>query len=236
MKALILFSGGIDSTTCLAMAVEKYGRKNVIVLSTLYGQKHTRELKAARNIAKYYNIELLEIDLAKIFAYSNCSLLSHSDEKIPHSSYAEQLKETEGETVSTYVPFRNGLFLSVAASVALSKECDIILYGAHGDDAAGNAYPDCSKKFNDAINLAIYEGSGKKLKVEAPFVDMHKKDIIKIGLDLKIPYELTWSCYEGKEFSCGKCGTCIDRERAFELNGTVDPLVKLREERNERIR
>ena len=236
MKALILFSGGIDSTTCLAMAVEKYGRKNVIALCTLYGQKHTRELKAARNIAKYYNIELLEIDLAKIFAYSNCSLLSHSDEKIPHSSYVEQLKETEGETVSTYVPFRNGLFLSVAASIALSKKCDIILYGAHGDDAAGNAYPDCSKKFNDAINLAIYEGSGKKLKVEAPFVDMHKKDIVKIGLDLKIPYELTWSCYEGKEFSCGKCGTCIDRERAFELNGTVDPLVKLREERNERIR
>ena len=236
MKALILFSGGIDSTTCLAMAIEKYGKENVIALSTLYGQKHTKELKAARDIAKYYNVELLEIDLTKIFAYSSCSLLAHSDKKIPHSSYANQLKEAEGETVSTYIPFRNGLFLSVAASIALSKDCDVILYGAHGDDAAGNAYPDCSKEFNDAINLAIYEGSGKKLKVEAPFVDMHKKDIVKIGLNLKVPYELTWSCYEGKEFSCGECGTCIDRERAFELNGTVDPLVKLREEKNERIR
>ena len=90
MKALILLSGGIDSTTCLAIAVEKYGRENVVALSTLYGQKHTKELKAARNIAEYYNVELLEIDLAKVFAYSSCSLLSHSDEKIPHSSYAEQ--------------------------------------------------------------------------------------------------------------------------------------------------
>ncbi len=231
MRALVLLSGGIDSTTCLAMAIDRYGKENVVALSALYGQKHTKELKAARDIANYYNIELIEIDLVKIFAYSNCSLLSHSKEEIPHSSYAEQLEETKGETVSTYVPFRNGLFLSSAASIALSKDCDLILYGAHSDDAAGSAYPDCSKEFNDAINLAIYEGSGKKLKVEAPFVNLHKKDIVKKGLELKVPYELTWSCYEGKEYSCGGCGTCIDREKAFELNGAVDPLVKIREGR-----
>lgn len=231
MKALVLLSGGIDSTTCLALAIDKYGKENVVALSALYGQKHTRELKAARDIAKYYGIEHIEIDLVKIFSYSNCSLLSHSDKEIPHESYAEQLKETKGDTVSTYVPFRNGLFLSTAASIALSKDCNIILYGAHSDDAAGNAYPDCSKEFNEAMNLAIYEGSGKKLKVEAPFVNLHKKDIVKKGMELNVPYELTWSCYEGQEYSCGKCGTCIDREKAFELNNTIDPLVKIREER-----
>lgn len=231
MRALVLLSGGIDSTTCLAMAIDKYGKENVVALSASYGQKHTKELESARNIANYYDIELIELNLAKIFSYSNCSLLSHSKEEIPHSSYAEQLNKNEGETVSTYVPFRNGLFLSTAASIALSKDCDIILYGAHSDDAAGSAYPDCSKAFNDAMNLAIYEGSGKKLRVEAPFVTLHKKDIVKKGLELKVPYELTWSCYEGKEYPCGECGTCIDREKAFELNGTVDPLVKIREEK-----
>ena len=231
MRALVLLSGGIDSTTCLAMAIDKYGKENVVALSASYGQKHTKELESARNIANYYDIELIELNLAKIFSYSNCSLLSHSKEEIQHSSYAEQLNKNEGETVSTYVPFRNGLFLSTAASIALSKDCDIILYGAHSDDAAGSAYPDCSKAFNDAMNLAIYEGSGKKLRVEAPFVTLHKKDIVKKGLELKVPYELTWSCYEGKEYPCGECGTCIDREKAFELNGTVDPLVKIREEK-----
>lgn len=227
MKALVLLSGGIDSSTCLAMAVDKYSKNNVVTLSALYGQKHTKELIAARKIANYYGVEHLEIDLAKIFSYSNCSLLSHSNKEIPHSTYAEQLKEAD--TVSTYVPFRNGLFLSTAASIALSKNCDILLYGAHSDDAVGSAYPDCSQAFNDAINLAIYEGSGKKLKVEAPFVNLHKKDIVKKGLELKVPYELTWSCYEGQEYSCGKCGTCIDREKAFILNGEIDPLVKIRE-------
>lgn len=228
MKVLVLLSGGLDSTTCLAMAVHKYGERNVIALSASYGQKHTKELNAARNIAKYYNVELIELDLAKIFSYSNSSLLTHSDKEIPKDTYAEQLKNTNEATVSTYVPFRNGLFLSTAASVALSKECSIIFYGAHSDDAAGCAYPDCSVEFNNAMSVAIYEGSGKQLKVEVPFINLQKKDIVKLGLDLEVPYELTWSCYEGKEFSCGKCGTCMDRERAFLLNGTIDPLEKAR--------
>lgn len=139
MKALVLTSGGVDSTTCLAMAVEKYGRENVVALSISYGQKHVKEIEASAKVAEYYGVEHIYLDLAKIFAYSNCSLLSHSDAKIPHESYAKQLSETDGEPVSTYVPFRNGLFLSSAASIALSRDCDVIYYGAHSDDAAGNA-------------------------------------------------------------------------------------------------
>lgn len=229
MKILVLLSGGVDSSTCLALAVNKYGNENVVALSSYYGQKHTKELESARKIANYYKVELIEMNLAKIFSYSDCSLLSHSDKDIPQGTYDEQLKNSDNEVISTYVPFRNGLFLSTAASIALSKNCDIIYYGAHSDDVAGNAYPDCSFEFNESMNLAIWLGSGKKVKIEAPFVGLHKSDIVKKGLELNLPYELTWSCYEGEEYSCGKCATCIDREKAFELNNSVDPLVKIRE-------
>ena len=210
MKALVLFSGGIDSTTCLGLAISKYGKENVIALSITYGQKHTKEIEAANAIVQYYGIEKIDLDLSLIFRFSDCSLLKGSDEDIPHESYAQQLEKTNGSPVSTYVPFRNGLFISSAAAIALSRKCSVIYYGAHADDAAGNAYPDCSSVFNNAMNTAVYEGSGKQLKIEAPFVNMTKADVVKIGLELKVPYELTWSCYEGGDKPCGQCGTCID--------------------------
>jgi 7-cyano-7-deazaguanine synthase len=225
MRALVLFSGGVDSTTCLGLAVDKYGRENVTALSISYGQKHEKEIEASRKIAEYYQVEHLYLDLAKIFAYSDCSLLSHSDQEVPKEAYAEQLKKTDGKPVSTYVPFRNGLFLSSAASIALSKNCSVIYYGAHSDDAAGNAYPDCSDAFNQAMNQAIYLGSGNQLTIEAPFVNWTKADVVKCGLELGVPYELTWSCYEGGETPCGVCGTCIDRAAAFAKNGVPDPAL-----------
>lgn len=225
MKALVLFSGGVDSTTALALAIDKHGKDNVVALSISYGQKHNKEIEAANKIADYYQVKHLYLDLAKIFQYSDCSLLQHSNNEIPHESYVEQLSKTQGTPVSTYVPFRNGLFLSSAASIALSKDCSVIYYGAHSDDAAGNAYPDCSDVFNNAMNQAIYEGSGHQLEIKAPFVKMTKADVVKIGLDLKVPYELTWSCYEGNDQPCGTCGTCIDRQNAFLENGIKDPIL-----------
>ena len=227
MKILVLSSGGVDSTTCLAMAVAEVGAENVLALSVYYGQKHDKEIQAAKKVAEYYGVERMELDLSVIFAGSNCSLLKQSTEDIPLESYAQQIEETHGEKpVSTYVPFRNGLFLSSAASIALSHGCSKIMYGAHADDAAGAAYPDCSLDFVNAMNQAIYLGSGNQLTIEAPFVSLTKADVVKKGLELGVPYELTWSCYEGGEKPCGKCGTCIDRMKAFELNGTVDPLLK----------
>lgn len=226
MRALILCSGGVDSTTLLAMAVDKYGSENVVALSISYGQRHEKELKAARDIARYYHVEQRFLDLAAIFADSSCSLLAHSERDIPKESYAEQLEQTDTKLVSTYVPFRNGLFLSSAASMALSLECSVLYYGAHHDDWAGNAYPDCSREFVAAMNNAIMEGTGGELHMEAPFVEWSKADIVKKGLELSVPYELTWSCYEGGDKPCGVCATCIDRKRAFELNGSVDPLLK----------
>ena len=228
MKILVLSSGGVDSTTCLAMAVQKAGKENVTALSISYGQKHTKELEASEKIADYYGVEHLHLDLAKIFEYSDCSLLEHSHQEIPKESYAEQIQKTEGKPVSTYVPFRNGLFLSSAASIAISKGCEEIYYGAHSDDAAGSAYPDCSQSFHDAMNQAIYEGSGKQLKIVAPFVSWTKAEVVKKGLELGVPYELTWSCYEGGEHPCGVCATCIDRIAAFEKNGVKDPAQQRR--------
>lgn len=224
-KALVLCSGGVDSTTLLAMAVGKYGAENVYALSISYGQRHEREIDSARKVADHYGVEQRFLDLASIFADSNCSLLSHSDEEIPEESYAEQLAENGGGTVSTYVPFRNGLFLSSAASMALSLGCSVLYYGAHSDDWAGSAYPDCSPAFVAAMNEAIVQGTGGELRLEAPFVRFSKADIVRQGLALGVPYELTWSCYEGGDVPCGVCATCIDRVRAFEENGVVDPLL-----------
>lgn len=227
MKALVLFSGGVDSTTCLAMAIEKYGRENVTALSIAYGQKHIKEIEASEKIAQHYQVEYLSVNMENMFTYSDCALLSHSDQDIPREAYSEQLKKTGNAPVSTYVPFRNGLFLSGAASIALSKGCSVVYYGAHRDDAAGNAYPDCSDAFHRAMNEAIYIGSGEQLKIEAPFVNLNKAQVVKIGLQLGVPYELTWSCYEGSEHPCGVCGTCIDRAQAFAANGIQDPALSI---------
>ncbi len=229
-KALVLSSGGVDSTTCLSLAINKFGSENVTSVSFFYGQKHDKELKCARELANYYHIKHYELDLSSIMQYSNCSLLTNSTQEIKHQSYAEQIAENGEGRVSTYVPFRNGLMLSAAAALADSiyenEECDIYI-GAHADDAAGNAYADCSTEFVDAMAKAINIGTYEKINIIAPFVNSNKAGIVKKGLELKTPYELTWSCYEGKDTPCGKCGTCIDRAAAFAANNVEDPAIKL---------
>ncbi|MBS4913140.1 MAG: 7-cyano-7-deazaguanine synthase QueC [Veillonella sp.] len=229
MKAVVLSSGGVDSTTCLALAIDKLGKENVVAVSIFYGQKHDKELACARNIAAYYEVPHYELNLANILKYSNSSLMEGSTEKIVHKSYAEQIDEQPGQIVSTYVPFRNGLMMSSVAALGMSlfpdEEVEIYL-GAHADDAAGNAYADCSEAFIEAMGKAISLGTYEKVNVVAPFAAMNKAQLVGVGLKLNVPYELTWSCYEGGDTPCGTCGTCIDRIKAFELNGTVDPLMK----------
>lgn len=224
MKALVLFSGGLDSSVCLGMAVDKYGADQVLALSIFYGQKHKKELTAAEQVAAHYGVKRITLDLGEIFKDSSCTLLEGAAEDIPHESYAEQLKVTDGAPVNTYVPYRNGLFLSTAASIALSHGCEVIYYGAHADDAAGNAYPDTSTAFNQAISNAIYIGSGNALHITAPFIDKSKAEVVAAGAALGVPFGLTWSCYEGHDKACGVCGTCRDRRRAFLLNHMTDPV------------
>lgn len=233
MKALVLFSGGLDSTVCLALAVKKYGAAEVAALSISYGQKHKKEIEASEKVAEFYGVEYRTLDLGEIFKDSSCTLLEGAAEEIPHEEYSEQLKKTGGAPVSTYVPFRNGLFLSSAASVALSLGCSEIYYGAHADDAAGNAYPDTSIAFNNAISEAIRLGSGNELQIVAPFIDKTKAEVVATGTSIGVPFELTWSCYEGNERACGVCGTCRDRIRAFAENGLKDPITYEGEENND---
>ena len=227
-KATVLSSGGCDSSTLVSLAVKEFGAENVITVSVGYGQKHTRELKCAEDIANYYNVEHRVLDLSEIFKESNCSLLKQSTEEVPEGSYEDQINRSETGVVSTYVPGRNALMLTAIASLSQSifgcdQEIHIYL-GAHADDAAGNAYPDCSKEFTDAIAKAIYVGTDEKVIVETPLVEMNKAEVVKLGLELGTPYNLTWSCYRGGEKSCGRCGTDLDRIEAFRSNGVIDPI------------
>ena len=223
MKKVVLLSGGVDSTTCLAMALVDCAPEDILAVNMYYGQKHEREMRSARDVADFYGVELVELDLSAIFGRSNCSLLKGSTEAVPSGDYASQQKDDPGKPVSTYVPFRNGLMLSAAASIAVSVGASEVWYGAHADDAAGNAYPDCSPEFTAAIDGAINYGTDGQVRVIAPFIMVNKAGVVKEGLRLGVPYKLTWSCYNGGDHPCGKCGTCIDRKKAFEKNGVNDP-------------
>lgn len=224
MKAVVLNSGGVDSTTCVAIAMDEHGRENVHTVSVYYGQKHKKELECSQKIAERYGVPHDVLDLSEIFRKCSCPLIASSGNAVPEGSYGEQLAQG---SIKTYVPFRNGLMLSAVASFAMSlyPNDDIVLYlGNHEDDATGDAYPDCSKEFTDAISEAIFRGTAGRVSLRTPFTGKYKKDVVAWGLKLGVPYELTWSCYNGGEKACGKCGTCIDRREAFRLNGVEDPI------------
>ena len=228
MKALVLNSGGVDSTTCVGLAVKKYGKENVVTASLYYGQKHDKELKCAEKIAQYYGVKHIEEDISNVMKYAKdvCTLMK-GGANIEHKSYAQQIAENGEGRVATYVPFRNGLLLSIATAYAdsLFPGQDVeIYYGAHADDAAGRAYADCSPEFAKAMDEAISIGTYGKIHINRPLINMNKAEVVKTGLEINVPYELTWSCYEGGEKACGICGTCIDRLNAFKANGIEDPI------------
>lgn len=228
MKAVVLSSGGLDSTTCLALAVQKFGVQEVATVSIFYGQRNAAELNAARAVAKFYNVAHYELDAAEIFTNSDSSLLANSTEPLEKGSYAAQMKKNQSPQIATYVPFRNGLMISMATSFAYSLcEDTLDLYiGVHADDVAGSAYADCRADFVAAMSAAVRIGTYEKIRLVAPFICQKKSDVVKVGLELGVPYELTRSCYERGDKPCGQCATCIDRARAFELNGVKDPALK----------
>lgn len=228
-KALVLSSGGVDSTTCVGIAVKDVGSENVSTVSVFYGQKHNKELECADKVAEFYNVKHYVLDLSNVLQYSNCSLMKNSTEEIPMMSYAEQIEKNGEGKVSTYVPFRNGLMLSSVAALAQSiyPDDDVDIYlGAHADDAAGRAYADCSEEFTSAMNTAIVIGTYGKVRVVAPLVNLNKAGVVKLGLSIGVPYKYTWSCYAGGDKPCGHCGTCIDRAKAFEANRISDPALE----------
>lgn len=226
-KALVLLSGGLDSTTALAWAVDTYGQNNVKALIMDYGQKHDRELVCAHNVAYHYGVECKRITLPrKIWAESQCTLLKGRPD-IEESTYAEQIAEAQKAgkpMIDTSIPFRNGVFLSIAVAVASSWGCQNVIIAAHQDDS-GAAYPDCSPTFLDNMAMSIYYGTGRSVYLECPWGNLTKDQIVKWGLAHSVPYEKTWSCYKGGEKACGVCATCRDRLKAFELNDAIDPIM-----------
>lgn len=226
-KALVLSSGGIDSSTCLGLAVKNFGKENVSSVSVTYGQRHTNELDYANKIAEFYDVKHYLLDLKCIFEYSDCSLMKFSSHDIDEDTYEHQYEvaKEEGGHIASYVPFRNGVMLSSVAALALSiypdEEVEIYL-GCHADDYA---YADCTPEFIKHMTAAIDTGTYNKIKVKTPLYNLTKAEVVGMGLKLGVPYKYTWSCYNGGEKPCCKCASCLDRMKAFELNGMTDPLL-----------
>ena len=213
-KALILHSGGIDSSTCLAIAIVEYGVSNVESIGINYGQRHSTELDYAQKLCDHYGVKRRVLQLPTIEG----SILTDPNADIPKVDYSE----IEGLSPA-YVPFRNGLMLSNCAAVAQAEGFDLIYYGAHAEDALNWAYPDCTPEFNGSMANAIFIGTNQKVQLITPFQWSTKVDILLRGTGLDVPYELTWSCYVGADKHCGTCSTCRARHQGFEDANLIDP-------------
>lgn len=218
-QAIVLLSGGLDSTTALALACKRYGNRRVATLSISYGQRHQVELQCAQTIADYFGVQHQEMTLP---VPSGDSVLMAPGAEMPHNTYSE-LQAQVGPS-PTYVPFRNGIMLSTAAAHALTLEANEIYVGVHAEDAHNWAYPDCTPEFIGAMQNAIYIGTYMKVRLVAPFTYKTKAEIIQLGIDLHTPYQFTHSCYEGKRPACGQCPTCVSRLEAFRSLGYRDPI------------
>lgn len=217
MRAVVLLSGGLDSTTVLAKALDE--GCEVVALSFRYGQRHSRELDSAKAVAEHYGTRhvVVDIDLSMFR-----SALTDPDIDVP-----EGREKIGSDIPDTYVPARNIIMLSVAAGLCESLDADRIYIGANVVDYSG--YPDCRPQFFEAFRKMLSVGTkagteGRPIRIETPILSKSKAEIVKLGKDLGAPLHLTWSCYEGGEKACGRCDSCILRLRGFEEAGFRDEI------------
>ena len=214
-RAIVVFSGGMDSATALWWALREFG--DVAAVSFEYGAKHNaRELAAAETICGKLGVPRTVIPLDFIGRNFHSSLLKTGG-AIPEGNYNEE------NMASTVVPFRNGIMLAAAAGLAEDSGFSAVILGNHTGDHA--IYPDCRPEFIDGMAKAIEAGTGGKVKLLSPFCRMTKGEIAALGAKLGVDFSLTWSCYNGREKHCGKCGTCRERREAFREAGLTDPTV-----------
>jgi 7-cyano-7-deazaguanine synthase len=214
-KVVVLVSGGMDSVTALYDAAGSY--QVVAGVSFSYGAKHNkREIPFAIHHCRKLGIrhEIISLDFMNRLFKSD---LLKSGGAIPEGHYEE---ETMKQTV---VPFRNGIMLSIVAGFAESVEAQGVVIAAHAGDHA--IYPDCREDFMKSMDEAIRLGTYTQLEVLRPFIAMDKGEIMKRGRELGVDFSLTWSCYKGGRYHCGKCGTCVERREAFLVAGEEDPTV-----------
>lgn len=205
--ALIVLSGGMDSTTMLW----EYKEQISLAVNFHYGANHNaREAECARENCRRVGVELVEIDLSFMGRLFESSLLSGA-EAIPEGNYDDENMK------STVVPFRNGIMLSVAAGLAESRGLKRVMIANHGGDHA--IYPDCRDGFIRAMGGAIAEGTYEHIELFAPYTNISKADICKRGVEIGVDYSLTYSCYKGGKKHCGKCGTCRERHEAMAAAG-----------------
>lgn len=209
--SVIVLSGGMDSVTLLHQEKDRIA----LAVSFDYGSNHNaREIECARKQCELLGIEHLVIPLEFMGKYFKSSLLSGAD-AIPEGHYADDNMK------STVVPFRNGIMLSVACGLAESRDLHHVMIANHGGDHA--IYPDCRSGFIKAMSRAMEEGTYEGVDIIAPFTEITKGDIAKIGKRLGVDYSLTYSCYKGGAKHCGVCGTCVERREALAEAGIEDP-------------
>lgn len=222
MQAIVVFSGGLDSTTMLYDCAAKYDPENVLALTFLYGQRHSIEVQKSKKICKDLGVTQKIVDLAFLgpMVADVCSLSVTSSIGVP------SIEHVLGDPApSTEVPFRNMIFFSIALSLAQATDCSEIWCGIQEHDLYG--YFDATPEFVEKINDVAALNRKHQIKVLAPFSRMSKTDEIVLGRDLGVPYQDTWSCYEGPDSAnraCGRCATCAERINAFAKAGEADPL------------
>ncbi len=216
-KAVVIASGGIDSTTLLYSLLEE--DYEIHALTFIYGQKHEREIQSAKKICEGLRVYHKVLDLSPLREILSGSALTDTEIDIPDVPETVEYYET---LKSTIVPNRNAIFLSIAIGYSVSVNADHVFFGAHHSDRG--VYPDCRSEFVEAFEnaerLAI---DNPGLAVSAPFVHMDKSRIVKLGAELGVSYRDTWSCYQGGVMHCGVCSSCRERKRAFEEAGVLDP-------------
>lgn len=215
-KVVLGLSGGMDSATLCGFYVDK--GFEVHPMNFVYGSKHNLfEMAAARKLAQFYNLDLKEIELPFIGQLFKSNLLKTGGE-IPEGHY------TDASMSQTVVPGRNVIFTSIMMGYAWSIGAKIVALGVHSGDHA--IYEDCRPEFVADMNSAVISGSGNRVHIEAPFTYLDKTAILKLGygFKVKVPYELTRTCYKDQAYSCGRCGSCVERLEAFEAIGEIDPI------------
>jgi 7-cyano-7-deazaguanine synthase len=215
MKSIVVHSGGMDSTVLLYKLVSE--GDEVKTLSINYGQRHAKEIDYARSLSEGLEVEHRVADLCSVTELLGGSALTSSEIEVPEGHYAEDNMK------ATVVPNRNMILLSVAAGWAISSKFVRIAYAAHAGDHA--VYPDCRTEFADALNAAIGLADWHEVSLYRPFVGITKADVVKLGAELNVPFENTWSCYKGLDLHCGRCGTCVERREAFHLAEVPDPTT-----------
>ncbi len=224
-KAVVLLSGGLDSSTLLFYLKKVLKIKSIFALTFLYGQKHSREIQAAIWQAKDAGVlhhKIINISFLKELL-GNSTALTSKTIKIPEMASIPQKSLVQPPT---YVPHRNLILLALAASYAEANGIQKVFYGAQQQDAYG--YWDCTQEFIVSLNNVLKLNRGKPVKIIAPFAGWSKAKIIQLGLKLGVDYSHTWTCYAGKKRICGKCPSCVDRLNAFNATGNVDPLALIK--------